>query len=393
MNLIVGHDYEMNQLFETPISTSNLRLPEFEHLWEVFSRGFDESESLVSGQLVRQLEDRLCQYHDAKYCVTFSTGFWALVSAIILRSIPGRSEIVIPSLTYRRLADAIYWTGHTPVLVDVDRNNLSICPVAVKNAISPCTALVLGVHPIVNCCDVNRLLGIANEYKVPIVFDAVESVHETIDSKRVGSFDVGEVFSFHASKLINGLEGGYVCTGNREFRDQLLEFREGPRAPAAGGGFDTHDIPAGINGVLNDVHAAFALAGVEEIDRNVKHNRQIYYSYCEELGSIEGVDVLPFDESERTSFKNVVAKIGEPFPIGRDELVSELNEWGILARAHYSPALHTKRYRYPVKVCEMPITNEVMFQFVNLPCGSCVSPSDVQTVCHFLREISSQGKA
>ena len=91
----------------------------------------------------------------------------------------------MPSLTYRRLADVVYWTKHTPVFVDIDANNLAISPNAVKKYITNDTALILAVHPIVNCCNVIELISISEEYGIPIIFDAVESVHETYQEKRI----------------------------------------------------------------------------------------------------------------------------------------------------------------------------------------------------------------
>lgn len=364
----------MTKLFEIPVSTSNLYAPNMDDVWSLFSGNFDNSGQMKTGQLVSRLEGELCRYHQSKYCVAFSTGFWALVAAIRIKSILGRSEVIIPSMTYRRLADVVFWTKHIPVFVDIEPENLSICPAAVEAAISDDTALILGVHPIVNCCNIDRLVHIASENEIPIVFDAVESVHETFGLRRIGSFGMGEVFSLHASKLINGLEGGYVCTNEKRFYDQLMDFRQSPAGNRVGE----------IAGMLNDAHAAFAIAGLAEIDRNVTHNREIYQTYCDKLRSLNGVEVLQFDEKQQTSYKNVVLKVDASFPMSRDQLESELNRQGILARAHYYPPLHAKRYKYPVRTCDTTVADQVTCQYINMPCGSRVSTRDVQRICDVL---------
>ena len=374
----------MARLFETPISTSNLYAPDFDELCRVFGRAFDSGGELTAGRLVEQLEQRLCDYHAAQYCVAFSTGFWALVAAVRLKSLPAQAEVIIPSLTYRRLADVVYWAGKTPRFVDVEPETLAICPVAVERALSPETALILAVHPIVGCCDVTRLLAISQRAGVPVVFDAVESVHETLHSRRIGSFGVGEVFSLHASKLINGLEGGYVCTDDEGFRNGLLNFRN----PSGSSGPRT-DLSLGLNCVLNDGHAAFALVGLQEISRNIEHNREIYQTYLRELASVTGINLKRFDEHENNAFKNIVAEVTAEYPLNRDELVTRLNSAGILVRAHYSPALHRKTYEYPVQNDDLPVTDWAANRLVNLPCGQRVSPIDVVKTCRFLRELTT----
>lgn len=380
----------MSRIFEKPVSTSNLYTPDFESLCQIFGNSFDDDGQFVTGSLVSELESKLCEYHQSKYCVTFSTGFWALVASIRIKSLPEKNEVIIPSLTYRRLADVVFWADKTPVFVDIDPESLAICPDSIEQAITDETALIVGVHPIVNCCDVKKILSVANSKNIPVIFDAVESVHETIDSKRIGSFGVGEVFSFHASKFINGLEGGYVCTDDVSFKTQLECFRDNREF---GNTSYKPPIPLSLNGVMNDGHAAFAIAGLAEISSNVEHNKAIYETYLNQLANVDGIRILRFDESEQTSFKNVVAEITNKFPVNRNRLVELLAAEGILARSYYSPSLHTKTYAYRVKSTKMNVTPVAEQSYINLPCGGKVSPQNVETICQFIESIggSQQG--
>src|SRR5690606_1129933 len=87
------------------------------------------------------------------------------------------------------------------------------------------TALIMAVHPIINCCDATGLEALSLETGVPLMFDAVESVYERIDHRKVGSFGRAECFSMHASKLLNGFEGGYVTTNDTELANRLALMR------------------------------------------------------------------------------------------------------------------------------------------------------------------------
>jgi dTDP-4-amino-4,6-dideoxygalactose transaminase len=328
-------DYEVNGT----LSTSNLYQPDFNRVMGYLN---DSSPTLQqTSPLTIELEKRLCRYHDAAYCVSFSSGFWALVAAISLKSLKGKRNVIIPSLTYRRLADVVAWCGKVPVFVDVNKDNLAISVEAVRRSVDSETSLILAVHPIVNSCDVASLLDLSQELNIPLIFDAVESVHETFQKKRIGSFGVGEVFSFHASKLINGFEGGYVCTNDEFFAQELRQFIN---FGVTEGQADTSLL--GVDARPIDAHAAFALAGLDEIVKNVKHNKAIYEAYKKNMGRVRGVHLIEFDSSEQTSYKNIVAEVGEDFPLTRDSLVEVLNEKGVLARKYYSPALHEKEHSY-----------------------------------------------
>src|SRR6185437_7421804 len=100
-------------------------------------------------------------------------------------------------------------------------DRLCITAKTARQCISEDTALIVGVHPIVNCCDAEGLETLSVETGIPLLFDSVESVYETINHRKVGSFGLAECFSLHASKLLNGFEGGYVTTNNRSLADRI----------------------------------------------------------------------------------------------------------------------------------------------------------------------------
>jgi dTDP-4-amino-4,6-dideoxygalactose transaminase len=354
-----------------PISTSNLATPPKEAVLRHLERGLGGADREQA--LFAELAARLCDYHRSPHCVLFSTGFWALVAAIRLRALPGRTQVIIPSFTYRRLADVVYWAGLIPVFVDV-ADDLAVSPAAIAENIGNETALILAVHPIVNCCDVTAILALAQSSGIPVVFDAVESAHETYKGRRIGSFGVGEVFSLHASKLVNGLEGGYVCTDDTNFAGALETYKTGARVA----------IHSGLNGLPNIGHAAFALASLEDLPATIAHNRQVYECYRQCLRGRAGISLLRFDETEQTSFKNIVVEVRDDFPVSRDVLVNAMNTESILARKHYQPPLHKKRFSYPVVIRDMTRTEAAERRFLNLPCGSRVSEPDVRLVCDFI---------
>ena len=364
------------------LSTSNLYEPNIDGVMSLLDKFSDSSGNLMSGCVNEELEYELSKYHNSKFCVSLSSGFWALVASIMIKSIKGRGEIIMPSLTYRRLADVVYWTKHVPVFIDVDFDTLSISPDVVRQNITENTALILAVHPIVNCCDVTELIDISENYNVPIIFDAVESVHETYSGKRIGSFNVGEIFSLHASKLINGMEGGYVCTNDDNFAEELRSFGIG-RANSLGAGIDSR---------LNSMHALMSLASLNEINKNVAHNKKIYMCYKSLLSKVSYVRLLEFDEEEQSSYKNIVIEVLDGSFINRDDLVSLLNDHNILARSYYSPPLHRKSSGYKTIVADMKNTEYAKTAYMNLPCGYRVEFEDVERVCNLINRSTSHEK-
>lgn len=375
------------KLFDPPISTSSLAKPSFDRFMNYSKTIFHEKRYTNNGSLNQLLEARLADFHGSRYCITTNSGFWALVIAIKALKLPGRTEIVIPSLTYRRMADVAAWAGLVPKFCDVDSNTLSPSARDIKESITPNTAIILGVHPIVNTCDTKALNDISRETGIPLLIDSVESVFETTSCGKVGSTAKAEVFSMHASKLLNGGEGGYITTNDLGLANELRMARAF--------GFERQDsilCENGMNTKLNEIHAAMALANLDELGELVEHNRQVYQLYDARLEGIEGLDLVRFDESYPTSFKNILVKITDEWPLSRENTLSILESEGVLARAYYGNPLHRKDMKYDFVPAELPNTDFCSTRYMLLPCGYKVSLDDVNHFCDFLLFIYKNAK-
>jgi dTDP-4-amino-4,6-dideoxygalactose transaminase len=294
----------------------------------------------------------------------------------------GKKEVIMPSFTYRRMADIAAWAGLKPHFCEVEENTLALSAKTVAKYINDDTALILGVHPIVNCCDVEGLVELAKERELPLLFDSVESVYEAVLGGKIGSFGDAECFSLHASKLINGFEGGYITTNNAALAKQLAVIR--------GFGFEGQDcvtMPYGLNAKLNEVHAAMALAGLDDLENQVARNRRTYYLYQRLLAETPGVRLLEFNENHQTSYKNIVIELLETWPLSRAATLKILNAERVLARAYYAPPLHRKKMAYPYVPANLPLTDRLSERFVLMPCGSLINDDDIRKIVELMNFI------
>lgn len=371
-------------LFERPRSTSSLVAPDFD-AFLAYSRVFyDARQFSNNGPLVQQLEQRLAQLHGTTHCVTFCSGFWALVLAVKCLALPGRSEIVMPSLTYRRMADVASWAGLVPRFCEVDPQTLAVSAQTVRPSINSQTALLLGVHPIVNCCDAVGLEQLSDETGIPLFIDAVESVYETVQGRKVGSFGRAECFSLHASKLLNGFEGGYVTTNDEYLAGRLVRMR--------GFGFYTPDTVQefGMNAKLNEIHAAMALAGLDGLTRQVERNRERYQTYRQALAGLRGIRLVAFDEAERCGYKNILVELLDDWPLSRQRTLELLNAENVFARAYYAPPLHLKVGGASAPPGSLHVTERLAERFLLLPCGHFVDEQDIRQIVELLRFLHAQ---
>jgi len=364
--------------FDPPVSASNLPEVSREAFFGYSKLSHQARRYSNNGPAVLLLEERLAAFHEVGYCIAVASGFWALVLAAKALALPGRDRVVMPSLTYRRMADAMALAGLVPRFCEVDPLSLAATPATVAPLLDDSVGLVLAAHPMVGCCDAWGLERLAANSGVPVLFDSVESPYERLGGRRTGSFGNAEVFSMHASKLLSAMEGGYITTNDPELARRLRLMRAfGFNGPA-------NVEMLGANAKLNEVHAAFGLACLDGLSQQVPLHKARYEAYQNALSDVPGWRLLAYDAAERPSYRQVVAELGGPWPLTREQTLAALAERGVLARAYYFPALHQRPAAYPCEAAALPVTDDLAGRFVLLPSGSRFGLDDVGRLAQLL---------
>ncbi len=371
-------------LFDEIKSTSNLVQPDQEKFFDYIKQSFDDRWITNNGPCVRQLEKRLEELHEVEHCIALCSGFWALVLTIKSLALEGKREVVMPSLTYRRLADIAAWLDLIPRFCEVNPETLGVSRQTAEQCITDETAIILAPHPIVNLCDIEGLVELSESRGIPLIFDSVEAAYATHGGKHVGNFGNAECFSVHASKFLNGFEGGYVVTNDVDLADRLRIMR--------GFGFRGEDNveSLGMNAKLNDVHAAMFLASIDDISDQLVRNRKLYERY--EIGLAEtSLELVTYRQDELRTHKSILVRLGEGWPLSRDKTLDILHSEKMLARPYYYPPLHEKKTSYQTIVGDLTHSSELARQFVLMPSGDFLDEQDVSDICEFMRFLEENG--
>ncbi|GAA4976090.1 DegT/DnrJ/EryC1/StrS aminotransferase family protein [Algibacter aquimarinus] len=364
--------------FEKPKSTSNLIKPDMDKFLSYIKPYYDNEDLAEDNLLIQKLENRLATIHGSKYCIAVCNGLWGLVLAINELKIKNKTEIIMPSLTYRRMADIAAWLKMIPHFCDVEIKTFGISPRSVENCINDNTALILAPHPIVNLCDIEGLLNVAKKHNLPILFDSVEASYACFKGKPIGSFGDAEVFSVHASKFLNGFEGGYITTNNLDLAKRIKAARN------FGINHNQNVITLGINGKMISPHAAMTMACLDLLDNQIEKNKERFYRYKELLKKVKGIDLVEYNLVERRSFKNILVKLNNFWPYNREETLVFLQKENMVVRPYYYPPLHKKKAIYPTIIGEIKNAELLMNDFMLLPCGEFVSLEDIETIVEYL---------
>jgi dTDP-4-amino-4,6-dideoxygalactose transaminase len=371
-------------LFAQAKPTGNLYRPNIEAFLG-YSRLFYQNAQYTDGELCRMLDRRLASFHGVDRAVTVNSGFWGHVLVMSVLALPGRREIIAPAFGYRRTDDMIAWAGYVPHFCDVDRKTLGASVDTIKAAVSDTTALILAPHPMVNCCDAQGISDFGRAQGIPVVFDSVEAGYRSYKGKRIGGFGNAEVFSMHSTKLLNAFEGGYITTNDGELADRL----DGMKRVKIDGDGGVGDAEA-LGAELSEMHAAMALASLDEIDEQIVGNKRKYELYIGGLRTVDGLRVVEHLESERPDYRLIVVSIGDEWPLSREETLSLLEAENILARPYYTP-LHRRPVEYPRIFSDLSVTEAIFRDFMVLPSGAHVSEDDVEKIVGVLANIRRHG--
>ncbi len=202
--------------FETPVHVGRPNIGGREGFMQRVSQILDNQWLTNNGPMVQEFEQRIAEHLGVKHCVAMCNGTIALEIAIRALGLSG--EVIVPSWTFVATAHALYWQGITPVFADIDRNTHNLDPDAVRKMITPRTTGIIGVHLWGRAAPVDELQAIAAENGLKLMFDAAHAFGSSYRGQTIGRFGECEVFSFHATKSFNCMEGGAITTNNDELR-------------------------------------------------------------------------------------------------------------------------------------------------------------------------------
>jgi dTDP-4-amino-4,6-dideoxygalactose transaminase len=339
------------------------------------------------GPYVEELERRVAALAGTRHAVAVCNATLGL--ELVVRALDLRGEVIVPSMTFIATAHALQWHGVRPVFCDIDPATHNLDPRRAENLITPRTSGILGVHLWGRPCDIDGLTDLARRHRLRLLFDAAHAFGCTYKGRPVGGFGDAEVFSFHATKVVNALEGGAITTNDDATAARLRLMRNF--------GFAGYDdvVELGTNAKMNEVSAAVGLTSLESFAEFVAVNRRNYYRYRELLRDVAGFRLAAYDEAERCNFQYVVLEVDERVTqVSRDDLVRTLWAENVIARKYFAPGCHNMRpYRalYPEAGLHLLATARLADSVLVLPTGTTVGEREVEGICAVLRLAAANG--
>jgi dTDP-4-amino-4,6-dideoxygalactose transaminase len=371
--------------FAAPVHVGAPNPVERRRLFARIEEALDRNRLTNDGEFVQEFERRILVRLGAKHCIAMCNGTVAMQAAIRACDLTG--QVIVPSFTFVATPHALTWLGLTPVFCDIDPRTHNLDPSHVERLVTQETTGIIGVHVWGRVCDTDRLRAIADAHGIHLLFDAAHAFGCSCRGRMVGTFGDAEVFSFHATKLVQSFEGGAVVTNDDDLATRLRLMRNF--------GFEDYDhiVSVGTNGKMSEISAAMGLTSLESLDDLIATNKRNYTSYLEHLRGLPGVTMVRFDEREACNYQYVVVEIDSAsFGCTRDDVQQVLWSENVLARRYFYPGCHrTEPYRSVLgpSARRLIATETLCERVLCLPTGAAIDLGAIQAVCQIVRLVTT----
>jgi 8-amino-3,8-dideoxy-alpha-D-manno-octulosonate transaminase len=249
----------------------------------------------------KELEHELEKQLKVKHAQLVSSGTAAVSVALASAGIGSGDEVIMPTFTFVASFEAIMMLGAIPVLVDID-DTLTLCPKAVKAAITPKTKAIMPVHMCGSMANLDELQAICNTHHLILIEDSSQATGATYKGKPLGSIGDLGCLSLDFVKIITAGEGGAVLTNNEKFYTNADHYSDhGHDHVGKDRGAETHPF-LGYNFRISELHAAVGLAQLRRLDEFVAIQKKNYTILRESLSAIPEVTFRTVPEGGEESY-------------------------------------------------------------------------------------------
>lgn len=349
-----------------------------------------KSDFLTTGPKIKEFEEELCRYTNAKYCVAVANGTAALHLASLVLLNKGDKVITTPN-SFVATSNSILYVEAKPIFVDIQEDgniDLDLCEEELKKDRSIKALYV--VHFSGNPINQKKLKYLKESYNIKILEDCAHSLGATFEGIKAGSCENSDcsILSFHPVKHITTGEGGAVTTNSKEIYEKLLELRAHgiKRLPDfAPWYYEMHSL--GFNYRITDIQATLGISQLKKLDSFVKRRKEIALKY--DKAFLNSVVKPLYSFNQNSSYHLFVVKVDfSKLNISKIELFNKMREKNIGLQLHYIPINKQPYYKsigYGNE--DTPIMNRYYDECFSLPMYSSLSYEEQEYVIKTLFEV------
>lgn len=376
--------YSMQGQFSSPIFVTKPMLPALDDvklgIEEIYRSGIVTN----MGVTHQKLESELAALLGGKDLVMYNNGTIALMGALNAMQLPPGSEVITTPFSFAATSHAISALGLKVVFADIEPRYMTLDPSEVVRKISSKTSAILAVHVYGFPCDLEGLHAVAQQHGLRLLYDAAHAFGTTVAGRSIAEFGDASVFSFHATKLFNSIEGGAVSINIDEGGRRLKNYRNF-------GIINENTVEdVGLNGKMSEVHALFGLLNLRNFREEMSKRKRVRDIYIEELSGVKGVEVCEYPHGVVPSYQYFPIKIREI----RDSVYIDLKSINVFTRRYFYPLISNFNcYKDLSSAKHLPHAQRAAEEVLCLPFYGDLDDDIVRQISEFIRRTTMKNAA
>jgi len=345
---------------------------------------------LTMGEETLAAENELRERLGVPHCFVVTNCTAALHMACAALELSPGDEVLCPALTFAASANAVCYTGATPVFCESKgEHDLNIDPEDARARITGRTRAIMAVHYAGFPCDVDALGSIANERRLALIEDSAHAVFSKRGGTYCGTFGDAGCYSFFSNKNITCGEGGAIVTGRDDLAEKFRLLRSHGMTSLTlerhkGHAFTYDVLLHGYNYRIDEIRAALLRVQLGKLDAALERRRELFKAYA---AAFEGAGItVPF--AGRTLAADWPDTAVHIMPVllppgtNRPAVMTAMRDAGIQTSIHYRP-VHTMT-AFAGQGAPLPRTEDIAARELTLPLFPAMSEADVAAVVEAL---------
>lgn len=376
-------------VWRVPLSDLNFGLEEQVAVSEVIRSGW-----LSMGSITQAFEAEFAEFVGSKFALATTNATAALHLACLACGLGSGDEVILPSLTFVASANAVRYTGATPIFVDIEsEDQLIISPAAIEAALTENTKAIMVVHYAGYACDMPSILKIARQNDLMIIEDAAHAVGASLENCSLGAWgDIG-CYSFFANKNMTTAEGGMLVTNNDQLADKMRIMRSHGMTTLTWdrhhGHASTYDVvDLGYNYRIDELRSALGRVQLSKLPAGNQRRAHLVKSYRQKLAEHAPQITVPFTQIRGQSSYHIFPIL---LPKGVDKLafIAAMKAAGIQTSWHYPPVHNFSIYANDKNTGKnnLVLTECVAAREVTLPLYPTMTEEQIKWVVEAIRDV------
>lgn len=352
-------------------------MPNFEKYCEKIKPLWESKWLTNAGIFHNELVEKLKSYMKADNVDLFVNGHLALVVALQALALSG--EIITTPFTFVSTTTAIVSNGLTPVFCDI-KEDFTIDESKIESLITDKTSAILAVHVYGNVCNIEKIDAIAKKHNLKVIYDAAHAFGECYNGKSIANYGDISMFSFHATKVFNTIEGGCLVFKDKSLTEKIKAIRNF--------GLVGEDVAfVGTNAKMNEFQAAMGICNLENIETEIEKRRLVSTEYDKNLCDIDGIKINVAQDKYNNYAYYPVCFDESVFGFNRDEVAIKLAEHNIFARKYFYPCTNEMSAYKGKFEGNTPIASKKAKDILCLPMYADLKLEDVARICNIIKKI------